>query len=299
MNLYLLAGGEGKRLRPITRVIPKPLVTVFGKTLLEHALDFWSPIVRNVYVLTEHTEVSRFAAGRGVNVIHTLPGEGTVCALRVVEQLGPGIIVPTDHVYANRGAVRGVPDDLFDKHDFGVFVTPASEFKPNLGYVVTYPDGKSRYLEKPKRKPRNPFYASLGVYFYSGKGNLYERALQDESSPPTIDYRIAVKLNNIPYVVLDTEWFDITYIHDLELATLDPGNDIYGWPAVWKRNSERCVVYDPDGLVFLDNVHDVIVVTGNGRVAVQSITNWYELKHKILEKQQFYRQWREKYDVRT
>jgi len=36
---FLLVGGEGTRLRPFTYEIPKPLIPIKGKTLLEHVLD--------------------------------------------------------------------------------------------------------------------------------------------------------------------------------------------------------------------------------------------------------------------
>ena len=36
---FVLAAGAGRRLRPITDATPKPMVTVHGKPLLDHALD--------------------------------------------------------------------------------------------------------------------------------------------------------------------------------------------------------------------------------------------------------------------
>ena len=37
---FILAGGKGTRLRPITYEIPKPMVPIKGRPLLEHTIDF-------------------------------------------------------------------------------------------------------------------------------------------------------------------------------------------------------------------------------------------------------------------
>ena len=63
----VLAAGRGERLRPLTDALPKPLVEVAGKALIDHALDrlAQSGVARavvNVWHLGEMIE--RHLAGR-------------------------------------------------------------------------------------------------------------------------------------------------------------------------------------------------------------------------------------------
>ena len=60
-NAVVLAAGLGTRMRPVTDTIPKPLVTVHGKTLLDYALDALAAggvknSVVNVHYLAEQIE---------------------------------------------------------------------------------------------------------------------------------------------------------------------------------------------------------------------------------------------------
>jgi len=41
MKAIIMAGGRGERLRPITDTIPKPMIDINGKTVLEHILNLF------------------------------------------------------------------------------------------------------------------------------------------------------------------------------------------------------------------------------------------------------------------
>lgn len=57
----VLAAGEGRRLRPLTQHTPKPLISIAGKTMLDHALDRLAEIgvsrcVVNTYHLADQIQ---------------------------------------------------------------------------------------------------------------------------------------------------------------------------------------------------------------------------------------------------
>ncbi|MGL4322917.1 MAG: nucleotidyltransferase family protein [Beijerinckiaceae bacterium] len=69
----VLAAGLGKRMRPITDTLPKPLVPIAGKTMLDHALDRLADagittVVVNVHYHAEQIE-KHLAARKKPNII--------------------------------------------------------------------------------------------------------------------------------------------------------------------------------------------------------------------------------------
>lgn len=63
----VLAAGLGKRMRPITDTLPKPLVSIGGKPMLDHALDRLAGIgVRHAVVNVHHlaSQIEAHLAGR-------------------------------------------------------------------------------------------------------------------------------------------------------------------------------------------------------------------------------------------
>lgn len=40
LSVIILAGGKGQRLKPLTKNIPKPLIKLEGKSIIEHIIFF-------------------------------------------------------------------------------------------------------------------------------------------------------------------------------------------------------------------------------------------------------------------
>ncbi len=54
LPVVIMAGGKGTRLRPITHVIPKPLIPLNNKTMLEHIIDSFLKVGCSKFFITTH-----------------------------------------------------------------------------------------------------------------------------------------------------------------------------------------------------------------------------------------------------
>lgn len=52
MPVVIMAGGEGRRLRPLTNVLPKPLIPIGEKTVLEHIMDRFLELGSNRFYIS-------------------------------------------------------------------------------------------------------------------------------------------------------------------------------------------------------------------------------------------------------
>ncbi|PYK51636.1 MAG: hypothetical protein DME51_02685 [Verrucomicrobia bacterium] len=75
---FVLAAGVGKRLRPLTDDLPKPLIPIFQKPLITFALDHLSGVGVDKYVINTHRRPELFQsffnrsdyAGQSVTLVH-------------------------------------------------------------------------------------------------------------------------------------------------------------------------------------------------------------------------------------
>lgn len=74
--VMMFAAGFGRRMAPLTRDCPKPLIEVAGKPLLQHALDIVEAaelerVVVNTHYLAE--QVAEYLQGRPITISHESP----------------------------------------------------------------------------------------------------------------------------------------------------------------------------------------------------------------------------------
>jgi NDP-sugar pyrophosphorylase family protein len=213
MRAVILAGGLGTRLRPYTTILPKPLVPVGDRPILEHILRRLHACgVREVDLCVSHL-------GELIQVYFTqsdsLPSDlemrwhwedaplGTAGALRIVPDLSGAFI-------AMNGDILTTLDyrELIAFHERnGAALTVATHAKRvpiDLGVIESDGDRITGWREKPLLD----YEVSMGIYVYSARTLAYLPA-EGPCQFPDLVQRLLDADENVAAFRSDAEWYDI------------------------------------------------------------------------------------------
>lgn len=202
-EIVILAGGMGKRLRPLTDNIPKCLVPVNGKPLLEIQRD---------YLKSQGIEKIILACGHLWEKIREMYGDEFVYSVES-EPLGTGgaIKKALEHVEGNDFFVINSDEycdvDLKKVEKVGSNAIVLSKFKCRFGLV----DTKGSLITGFRQYPVLPYWANMGLYLLNKKIPLPEKgAIETETFPKlALDGKLkAYKHEGI--------WFTVNTIKELE-----------------------------------------------------------------------------------
>ena len=157
MQCVILAAGKGTRLRPLTENLPKPLVQVGGKTLLDHIVEALPSSVDELIIVTGYLGhmIREYCGpefhGRKVTYVTQEEQNGTAKALWLCKDLIKGrfLFLFADDIHGKEDLARGT--------SFIRSLLVASVPNPeSFGIVVRNPDGTlGLMIEKPENAPSN------------------------------------------------------------------------------------------------------------------------------------------------
>ena len=224
MRAVVLAGGRGTRLRPYTQVLPKPLMPVGDRPILdivmrqlEHA--GFSRVTISTGYLAQLIEAF-FGDGSpyGVNIDYCREREplGTVGALSMIDDLDEPFLVMngdvlTDIDYAELLRAHAEADAAI------TIATKQREIEVSLGVLEFHDDADAERLTGYVEKPTLTYEASIGVYCMS------PRVLEHIEPGVRLDFPdLVLRLIGLGEVVRgrrwDGYWLDIGRHEDFERA---------------------------------------------------------------------------------
>jgi len=226
MKAVILAGGEGTRLHPVTKVTNKHLLPIYDRPVIQYAVEKMISFgIKEVLIVTKATYIQNFKClfadekrcsvsfviqKKAVGIAHgLLLAKKFVGADNFLFWLGDGIIADdiSEHIYNFTSGAKVFIKRVNDPERFGVATV----------------DRKHRVLEiieKPKVPKSN--YAVTGIYLYDSTvfDKMKNQPLSDRG-----EYEITyvnnkyIEEGTLEAIFLKKEWFDIGTFESLYKAS--------------------------------------------------------------------------------
>lgn len=168
LPVVIMAGGKGTRLKPITNVIPKPLVPIGDKTILETILDQFEEIGCTKFYMSVNykADMMKYYLGQldhqyDIEFFQEDKPLGTIGSVSLLKGkiTTPFFVSNCDSI--NEQDYRDVYDYHVNNHNDLTIVTMVKSFKIPYGVIETGEDGLMVSLSE---KPELTYQVNTGVY---------------------------------------------------------------------------------------------------------------------------------------
>ena len=166
--VVIMAGGKGTRLEPFTRVLPKPLIPVGDKPLIDHIIDRFRAYEVSEFYLTIHHMAKIIRAyfeekepDYSVGIVEEDEPRGTAGSLKLLtDKLNRPFFVSNCDVVIETDYADLYRFHMQNKHDI-TLVASAKQF--NISYGICELNGGGS-LDRIEEKPEYNFLVNTGMY---------------------------------------------------------------------------------------------------------------------------------------
>lgn len=226
LDAVIMAGGKGERLLPLTKLIPKPLLKIGNKPVIEHNVDR----LKKFGILNYHISINYLGEkiedffGNGdekkINISYVKESTplGTIGSITLVNKL-----VNKDILVMNSDLLTNI--DYADFYNFFVG-NDADMAIASVPYIVNVPYAvfeltDNNNIKSIKEKPKFTYYSNAGIYII--KRTIIEEFIpKNEKFDATdlIEKLVALNKKVVSYP-LTTYWLDIGRLDDFNKAQED------------------------------------------------------------------------------
>lgn len=224
VDAVIMAGGRGMRLQPLTDVIPKPLLKVGNKAIMEHNLDrlalfgiddFWV----SVKYLGEQIE-NYFGQGKEKNIKIEYVWEneplGTIGAVSQIKNFEHDyILVTNSDLLTNIDYEQFFLEFINQDADLAVLTIP---YQVSIPYAVL--ETSNETVKSFKEKPTYTYYSNGGIYLI--KKEMLKYIPQDTFFNATDLMEVLIKKDlKVISFPFSGYWLDVGKHEDFEKAQID------------------------------------------------------------------------------
>ncbi|MBP4137782.1 nucleotidyltransferase family protein [Flavobacterium geliluteum] len=227
IDAVIMAGGRGQRLQPLTDTIPKPLLKVGNKAIMEHNLDrlalfgiddFWI----SVKYLGEQIE-NYFGQGteKNIKIEYVWENEplGTIGAVSLIKNFEHDyVLVTNSDLLTNIDYEQFFLEFIRQDADLAVLTIP---YQVSIPYAVL--ETKNGQIKSFKEKPIYTYYSNGGIYLMKKEMLKYIPQNTFFDAPDLMQELITNNLKVISFP-FSGYWLDVGKHEDFEKAHIDIHN---------------------------------------------------------------------------
>ncbi len=211
--VVIMAGGKGIRLDPFTQVLPKPLIPVGNKTMIEKVIDsFREYRIEEFYITVNYKGEMIIAYFNGIEKdyrIHFIREEeflGTAGSLYYLKD-----IIKTDFIVSNCDIILKVDySDVYNFHKQNqsriTILTSIQHHKVPYGVVEIKSGGMVSNIEE---KPEYTFQINTGVYVFNKSVLDLFKEKRYIDMPEIVNHQINIGNYVCAYPVNESDYIDI------------------------------------------------------------------------------------------
>lgn len=223
-TVVIMAGGEGKRLRPFTELTPKPMLRVGGKPMLEIIIDNFARAGFSDFVVSVNYRADTIkdyfgdGDGHGVGIRYLSEPEprGTAGALRLLDpRPSETFIVVNGDVLTNLNFLNLIE---FHRENDALLSLAVQRYRHTIPLGVV--DVEGEFIRGIKEKPTLEFFVNAGIYA------LEPQAI--EMIPPDIPFDMPSLVDLVlaadePVAAFPIHeyWIDVGHAADFTRATME------------------------------------------------------------------------------
>ena len=224
IDVIIMAGGLGSRLKNLTKEIPKPLLKVGSKPIIEHNIDSLANYgAKNFHISVRHMAnliIDKIGNGSSKSIEISYLEEnkplGTVGSASMIKDFQNEVILLTNSdILTDLNYEEFYLDFIKNNADMSMVTIP---YNVNIPYAVI--KSEDNYVKSIVEKPTYTYYSNAGIYLL--KKIMIDKIPKDERFDATdlMDIIIKENLKLISYVH-NGYWLDIGRPEDYQRAQKD------------------------------------------------------------------------------
>lgn len=172
LECVIMAGGRGKRLSPLTDKVPKPMLKLGNKPIIEHNIDrIISYGIKKIYISVKYLGEqikSHFGDGssKGIKIEYIWEDKplGTAGSLSLINNFKKdNILLINSDLFTNVDFNKMYKSLLLNKADM---VVASTKYNVDIPYAVFNDNNKNQVLGF-KEKPSYTYHSNAGVYIFN------------------------------------------------------------------------------------------------------------------------------------